>query len=116
MDANKMLEVVQQYRSLLAHIPPLSGPFDSQPTPRKAIAHVAGMLDKIEAFVREGTPKSWDKANRWLGFLQGVFWVQGTYTLNQMRDHNRTGSPEEALLKMTSEELGLAAIEAKLFP
>jgi hypothetical protein len=91
MDAEKMLSVVRAYRSLLSFIPPLSGPFDKPPTPRKALAHTAGMLDKIEAFVKEGTPEAWDKANRWLGFLQGVFWVQGIYTLDQMRDHNRDG-------------------------
>lgn len=93
MDATKMLEVVQQYRVLLSFIPPLAGPFDVPPTPRKAVAHCAGMLEKIEVFVKEGTPESWDKANRWLGFLQGVFWVQGIYTLNQMRDLNRDEAP-----------------------
>lgn len=96
MDAIKMREVVQQYRILLGNIPPLAGPYDRPPTPRKAIAHCAGMLEKVEAFINEGTPEAWDKANRWLGFLQGVFWTQGTYTLDQMRDHNRPAKEEVA--------------------
>lgn len=96
MNADKMLEVVRQYRALLLHIPPESGPFDKQPSPREAYAHLHGMLDSIEGFVKEGTPKAWDKANRWLGFMQGVFWLNGTYTLDQMRDHNRTTPPPEA--------------------
>jgi hypothetical protein len=37
---------------------------------------------------------SWDKANRWLGFLQGVFWMSGTYTLDQIREHNLPASEE----------------------
>ena len=38
---------------------------------------------------------SWDlkedfeKANRWLGFIQGAFWVMGFYTINEMKEHNR---------------------------
>lgn len=89
VNADKMLEVVRQYRALLLHIPPEAGPFDAQPSPRAAFAHIHGMLDSIEGFVKEGTKEAWDKANRWLGFIQGVFWMHGTFTLNQMRDHNR---------------------------
>lgn len=111
MNAAKVLEVVKQYRALLLHIPPQVGPMDRQPSPREAYAHVHNMLEQIEKFVVEGTPESWDKANRWLGFLQGVFWLHGTYTLNQMRDHNRQ-TPEEALFSASSEELGRAAVEA----
>ena len=29
---------------------------------------------------------------RWLGFVQGVLWVQGVYTLENLKSHNR--SPE----------------------
>lgn len=93
MTPEKMLEVVQIYRALLLHIPPADGPYDQVPTPRGALAHVHGMLNKIEDFIAEADPKAWDKANRWLGFLQGVLWMQGLYTLNQMRDHNRTTPP-----------------------
>lgn len=30
-----------------------------------------------------------EKANRWLGFVQGVFWSANIYTINEMRDQNR---------------------------
>ena len=30
-----------------------------------------------------------DKINRWLGFVQGVLWTTGVYTIDDMRDHNR---------------------------
>lgn len=108
MNPEKMREVLKQYQALLLHIPPQVGPMDRQPSPREAYAHVHNMLEVIEKFLDEGTPDAWDKANRWLGFLQGVFWLHGTYTLNQMRDHNRTAT--EALFEATPEELAKAAL------
>lgn len=30
-----------------------------------------------------------EKANRWLGFLQGIMWTQNIYTINEMRNQNR---------------------------
>jgi NAD-specific glutamate dehydrogenase len=101
MNVQKGREVVAQYRSLLSLLPKTSGPFDRDPTPREAASHLAGMLDQMEQFLDnvEGHANptrsarehaDWDKFNRWLGFGQGVFWSQGTYTLDQMRDHNRT--------------------------
>ena len=30
------------------------------------------------------------KANRWLGFMQGVLWRSGIYTLDELREHNRS--------------------------
>jgi hypothetical protein len=36
-------------------------------------------------------PNDWDKLMRWLGFVQGVYWSDGTFTIDQMRDHNRAG-------------------------
>jgi len=34
-------------------------------------------------------PDAMMKFNRWLGFIQGVLWLKGTYTLNQLRDQTR---------------------------
>jgi len=89
MSPEKIKEVTKQYRALLLHMPPESGPFDRPPSPRDIYAHVHGMLEQIDKFVDAGDEESWDKASRWLGFAQGCFWVLGTFTLNQMRDHNR---------------------------
>lgn len=98
MDVKRGRAVVAQYRSLLSAMPKGSGPFDRDPTPREAFSHLAGMLDQMVEFLdKADTPYrtaeeqlEWDKFNRWLGFMQGVFWLHGDYTLNQMRDHNRT--------------------------
>jgi hypothetical protein len=102
MDAKTGRKVIAQYRSLLQAIPKAPGPFDRDPSPREAMSHVVEMLGKMEKFLDEVEkreeerewyePRSnyWDEFNRWLGFVQGVFWLHGDYTLNQMRDHNRT--------------------------
>lgn len=44
------------------------------------------MVEGIRKFVEAGDI---DKANRWLGFLQGVFWAEGLFSINEMRDQNR---------------------------
>ncbi len=80
------LAVVEQYRALLENVTAASGNLDGEPKPLEAHAHAKWMLDSIEEFVAED---ELDKANRWLGFIQGVFYSFGTYTINQMRDHNR---------------------------
>lgn len=45
--------------------------------------HLMFMLDEI--------PKMTDtlKQHRWLGFIQGVFWDMGIYTIDEMREHVR---------------------------
>jgi len=30
-----------------------------------------------------------EKGMRWLGFIQGVLWIEGYYTIDEMREHNR---------------------------
>lgn len=30
-----------------------------------------------------------EKANRWLGFVQGVFWATNVFSINEMRNQNR---------------------------
>lgn len=52
----------------------------------KPLQHAHSMLNKIDAFVDDGRI---DKAFRWLGFLQGVLWCKGWYTLNELKNHNR---------------------------
>ncbi len=106
MDVKQGREVVERYRSLLCLMPQEEGPFDKEPTPQEAISHVNGMLDRMDTFLDlvekygadEAQPMggAWDKFNRWLGFVQGAFWFHGDYTLDMMRDHNRSNTDEKA--------------------
>ncbi len=52
----------------------------------KGLEYCHSMLDKIEVFIED---KRWEKVFRWLGFLQGVLWHHGVYTLEDLKNHNR---------------------------
>lgn len=57
------------------------------------LEHVRWMLDELRDLTGA-------KAMRWLGFVQGVLWMQGIYTIDQMREHNKglDEAPEPAPL------------------
>lgn len=57
------------------------------PTPEQARAHVWWMCKEIVKFCQP--PFNLGKAHRWLGFVQGVLWLLGDKTIDQMRDDNR---------------------------
>lgn len=47
--------------------------------------HVLWMIGEMRTFIEEGRD---EKVNRWLGFVQGVLWTAGLYTIDAMREHN----------------------------
>lgn len=55
------------------------------------LRHLRWMSGTILAMVASGE-MSEGKAFRWLGFMQGVLWSQGVFSLEQLKEHNR--SPE----------------------
>lgn len=55
-----------------------------QPSPTGA--HLLTMIPEMRLMIAEGRR---EKAMRWLGFMQGVLWVSGEYTLDELKDHNR---------------------------
>lgn len=50
------------------------------------IKHAQEMIPKIRAFIIENRL---EKAFRWLGFLQGIFYTLDVYTIEEMANHNR---------------------------
>lgn len=46
--------------------------------------HLKYMCEKILNDEIQG-----EKAHRWLGFIQGVFWILGDYSLNELKSDNR---------------------------
>ncbi|MBI2047842.1 MAG: hypothetical protein HYT27_01765 [Parcubacteria group bacterium] len=87
MDEAKYKEIFVLYRKKMTNIPNRKFPSCLlKPALDSALAHCNSMLDEMEVFLKE---KRMDKLNRWLGFMQGVFWVLGIYTLDQLRNHNR---------------------------
>lgn len=48
-------------------------------------AHFKFMCDEAQLFVDQGRV---EKAMRWLGFLQGSFWMDDVFTLDQLKKHS----------------------------
>ena len=48
-------------------------------------SHVRWMCQRVPAFVADKP----EKANRWLGFIQGYLWVNQDFTIEEMRHHNK---------------------------
>lgn len=52
--------------------------------------HVLWMLNELERMeMQDMEPGSRDKISRWLGFVQGVLWSTGLYTLDELREQTR---------------------------
>lgn len=64
---------------------PLRHTSKGAPSETQAGRHVLWMCGEMRAFLADGRR---EKANRWLGFVQGVLWKLGRYTIDDMRGHN----------------------------
>lgn len=60
------------------------------------LGHCKEMIPKMDVFIDEGRR---EKFFRWLGFLQGVLWMEGMYTLEELKDHNRP-DPDPSIIKV----------------
>lgn len=61
--------------------------FSTPPGVHGAMHHVLWMLDQLVE------PGDLAKTQRWLGFVQGVLWVFGVFSINEMRELNRSEDP-----------------------
>jgi hypothetical protein len=59
------------------------------PSPNE-LAHLRFMCIEAQQFIDEGRI---EKAMRWLGFLQGVLWARGFYSLDDLKNHSRPDGP-----------------------
>ncbi len=55
------------------------------PTKDLAHAHLLSMIPQMENFLLR---EQKEKFFRWLGFVQGVLWVLGDFTIQELREHN----------------------------
>jgi hypothetical protein len=76
------------------------------------LSHAGWMCGKIVEFVDD---KDYDKANRWLGFVQGILSTYEIFTIDQMREHNRSAPEHKAGRAATVDELR-AELDVALFP
>jgi hypothetical protein len=52
-----------------------------------ALSHAAWMCSELRR-LGAGNENQRAKMARWLGFIQGVLWTLGVYSIDEMRDHN----------------------------
>ncbi len=89
MDADKVREVINIYRKKFEElgVPKKSFPHDKAPIMKNEhLAHCHKMLGEMEIFVQENRM---EKVFRWLGFIQGVLWSTGVYSIEELKNHNR---------------------------
>lgn len=87
MTAEQIRVVLKTYENILHIFEAKAADYDKlKPTEIEALRHARHMCDRINEFIDAGKIK---KATRWLGFMQGVLWVLGTYSINSMRKHNQ---------------------------
>ena len=110
MDRNQLLSVLQKYDIWLGemgHDPERTKtssselPFAAMP---QQLGHARWMCQTAIEFIDTGLviPEDVEKANRWLGFIQGVLWTTGVRTIDEMREDNRAQSPSEVEQSPTS--------------
>jgi hypothetical protein len=96
----KLKSVFKVYESYILGVSPKKQPrrFSEEQTKMKCsqclkdeTAHLLYMTQEAQKFVDEGKI---EKAMRWLGFLQGVFWVDEDFTLDDLKRHSMPDSSQ----------------------
>lgn len=116
MTSEKILKVIETYRKLFVErgIGKIDYPHDHLlDRAEVGLSHCHGMLDQMVEFAREGRL---DKAFCWLGFVQGVLWVNGIYTLTELKDHNRPDNTNIHILLYGRPVCGFSSKTPNLWP
>lgn len=82
MTAQQLIEVSERYRQSARETLENANLQDMEP----ALPHLHWMCEEIQALVLSG---QLDRAHRYLGFVQGVLWSMGQFSISEMADHNR---------------------------
>lgn len=87
MTNDEIYDVAEIYiKSLSKYFEPSRQKNEAVPHGQK---HALWMCHEIQKMVNGEPPqKKRDKAMRWLGFVQGVLWSRGIYSIDDMRSHN----------------------------
>jgi len=61
--------------------------FDNNPGMGRAVKHANWMIHEILQRMEAGEDKP-GQLDRWLGFIQGILWCHGFFSIDAMRKHN----------------------------
>ena len=91
MKKNQFLEICQEYDELLkteGYEIKLKEPFVCAEFANEDLCHIRWMLNEIPKMIND--PCKLEKSNRWIGFIQGVMWMKGYYSIEDMKGHTRS--------------------------
>jgi len=92
LNNKKIINILDYYDNEIAKMGILSLKCPSQwPHDRSSLEHVRAIIPEIKKFIKIGRI---EKASRWLGFIQGVLWINKIYSLENLCDHNRENTDE----------------------
>ena len=101
MTKEKILELAEAYRQILGkqHVTPACKTTTESTAPSNHLmdstsarlqwkadnlSHAMWLCDEVKKLAAIDLPK----ANRWFGFVQGVLWTMGVFSVTEMRKHN----------------------------
>lgn len=90
----KVAELFDMYATLLRYTPELEPVrYDPERRPiflgEKEAEHIMWMCEEGHRLATSPAPESIEKAMRWLGFIQGAFWIGGDFTIAEITEHNK---------------------------
>jgi len=84
MEIEQILSVAKKYDNALLNMGVSEIIRENENT--ESLSHIRWMLNEIPNQLKENKI---EKANRWLGFIQGVLWVRKISTIHELKDDNR---------------------------
>jgi hypothetical protein len=84
----KIPPTIQKYKELLEFldVESIEAPHDQViQDPLDALSHLHSMFEKLNVILQSG---DFEKALVWHGFIQGVLFTNGQYTLNELKSDN----------------------------
>ncbi len=87
MTPEQVVTVVEKYELELKKVVSALriSPETKDPLDAPALAHALWMCEQTKAYATTNM----EKASRWLGFIQGVLWTKGVFSISDMKDDNR---------------------------
>lgn len=61
--------------------------YDNVPGMGRAVKHANWMIHELLAKIERNEVRE-GQVDRWIGFIQGVFWSNGLFSIDNMREHN----------------------------
>lgn len=94
MTLEQLKDLIEVYREGLSSIEPIAMDHTKKfPTQKEGLQHAAYMVSEMHDWFDAGIliweESKIEKAMRWLGFLQGILWTHGIYSIEDMKKHNR---------------------------